>query len=111
VIPLEIDEQQKLIQYLTLKKLPYAAIPNGTNIKSKQGRTKAKKEGLQKGFPDMVVFLKDSILFVEMKRVKNSTTSPDQIKWNEIINQYSYANAIISKGAGEAIEYIERYNR
>lgn len=63
-----------------------------------------KKEGVKKGVPDLVVFLPNKILFVEMKRQKGSATSLEQKEWCEHLNTYPYIEAVICKGAVEAIE-------
>jgi hypothetical protein len=110
-VPLEIQEQQAYIQWLDLKKIKYFAVPNvvtlASTLKTIQQKVNfwrmRKNEGVKKGAPDLVVFLPNIILFVEMKRQELSDTSDEQIKWYEIINNYPYAIAIISKGANAAI--------
>jgi len=126
----EHDEQVLLCKYLDFKKLPYFAIPNGFPISIFIGKLKGfnvanwiiekvkicvfsiikkmKTEGMQNGISDIAVFLPDFILFIEMKKVKGGTLSPDQKKWIEIINKYSYSKAIVCHGFEEAREYIER---
>jgi len=92
--PTELAEQHAFVQWLDLKKLKYFAVPNEvkfvSKIKSKIGRINffkdRKKEGIKKGVPDLVVFLNDRILFIEMKRVKGSTTSDEQKQLRPMTN-------------------------
>jgi hypothetical protein len=59
----------------------FAAVPNGTNIRSYAGRTKVKKEGLHKGFPDAVIvgmgLNAGMVAFYECKA--KGSLRPDQI--------------------------------
>jgi len=115
--PTELAEQHAFVQWLDLKKLKYFAVPNEvkfvSKIKSKIGRINffkdRKKEGIKKGVPDLVVFLPNCILFVEMKRVKGSTTSDEQRQWVELINGYSYAKSAICNGADAAIQFTGKH--
>lgn len=110
--PLEDAEQKAYIDWLELKKIKYFAVPNITKTISYLSKLQKikfwqqrKKEGVKKGVPDLVVFLPNCILFVEMKRVKGSTTSDEQKQWIELINGYSYAKSAICNGADAAIQF------
>jgi hypothetical protein len=66
-----------------------------------------KQQGTSKGFPDYVVALPGvGVVYIELKRVRGSATSPDQKSWIEVINKCPGAEAMIAKGAGEAIAFI-----
>jgi len=113
-IPLEKDEQKELVKILRKKRLMYFSISN-ENLMSYLGRTTAarimkelKAMGLAPGFPDMGVLLQHKILFIEMKRVKGSSTSDKQKIWNKVLDALPYASAYICKGADEAREVIEK---
>ena len=108
IIPSEHDEQVTFCQWLTLKRIPHFAVPNGSN-KSKTARGIFKAEGLKSGVPDMACFLPKKIVFVEMKRRKGGTVSPEQKEWNKIINGFEYAEAHICKGFEEAKTVIQKY--
>ena len=108
----EHQEQVLLCKYLDWKKLPYCAVPNGIFLKDRnslfQIMNKMKAEGLKKGFPDMVVFLPEKILFIEMKKKKGGTVSPEQQTWYKIINSYDYAASYICNGFEVAKSVIEK---
>ena len=113
--PLEDAEQYLYTQWLDLKKIPYFAVPNVTQlvmyIKSKIGKIKfwekRKKEGVKKGVPDLVVFLPNKILFVEMKRVKGSRVSNEQNEWIDLLNKYDYCVASVCYGGEDAITHTK----
>lgn len=116
IIPSEHAEQSKVISYCKIKKIPVFAIPNGTYLngtrlqRAKQ-MNKLKAEGLSKGVPDLFIpvpFNKKHGLFIEMKRIKGSSTSAEQKAWIHDLN-YSGYEAVICKGGAEAIEKIEEY--
>ena len=109
----EADEQRAFITYLQAKGFPYCAIPNA-NAMSFINRAlavkimaKMKAQGLQKGFPDLIVFLPSCIAFVEMKRAKGGVASEEQKDWINLINGYPYAFGAICKGAKEARSFID----
>lgn len=86
------------------------AIPNGSN-KSPASAMKFKREGLRSGVMDLM--LATSIhtlngLFVEMKRVRGSTTSPEQLQMAELFREQGY-RVVLCKGADEAIAAIKNY--
>lgn len=108
----EHEEQSVVVQYLKLKKIPYYAVPNGSFLAGDKMRrvrqmARLKKEGLQTGVPDLVVLLPSKALYIEMKRTKGSTTSKEQKEWIVLLNCLSYCEAVICKGAKEAIECIK----
>ena len=111
--PLEEDEQKVLVQYLRLKKIFHFA-PMNENKHSFSNRglamkleAKAKSMGKVSGTPDLIVMLDNKMLFIELKRVKGSTTSKAQKEFINKANQYPYAIAKVCKGAKEAIAFIE----
>ena len=115
-IPLEIEEQKMYTDWLDMNNIMYFAVPNVVTL-AKNLRTVGqkvnfwrmrKKEGIKKGVPDLVVFLPDQILFVEMKRQKRSYPSDEQKKWIENINLFGYAYAQVTKGGQQAIELTNR---
>lgn len=106
--PKERDEQILVCKYLDLKKIPYFAIPNGgSRNKIEAGRMK--QEGVKAGVSDLCVLLPEKVLFIEMKRVKGSSTSKEQKAWIELFNSYPHIEAKVCKGAVEAYEFIESH--
>jgi hypothetical protein len=95
--------QVSCCKYLeTLKKLnqiiEYFAVPNGTVYGAKNNivyGAKMKREGVKAGVSDLVVILKQKILFIELKFGKNKQTDSQKefenniLKGNQDIMQYS----------------------
>lgn len=117
MIPSEHEEQSTVIRYCDIKKIPVFAIPNANALSSQnkqmaiRNMAKMKREGLRKGIPDLFIpVAKDNYhgLFIEMKRIKGSTTSKEQKDWIEKLNNNGY-KAIVCKGSKVAIEEIEKY--
>ncbi|MCW8932201.1 MAG: VRR-NUC domain-containing protein [Gammaproteobacteria bacterium] len=117
-------EQQKLVQWLKIKKLFYFAIPNGaflsgTPLQRAKQMARLKSAGLVVGASDIVVMLPNKILFIELKRPKkilksgklstsNSTVSLEQKKFLQaIVDNFEYAEATVCYGFNEAREFIE----
>lgn len=118
-VPLEEDEQIAFVQWCHLNNI--VVHHSGNEIGGSTGAMKAraikmKKMGTSKGFPDLLVFvpvygITDRVdcyqmCAVEMKRKKNSTTSPEQKEWLKIL-QSAGALCKVCKGADEAIKFIE----
>jgi hypothetical protein len=92
------------------------AIPNGTHIKSHQGRAKAKAEGLKKGVPDLFLPVANHDfhgLFIEMKKPKDDKSpagkpTKEQLQWIEDLSNEGYM-AVICVGVDAAIDTIKAY--
>ena len=107
VIPTEHDEQVTVVQWLMRqhKDILFFAIPNG-GLRSKRTAINLKAEGVRKGVPDMMI--PALFLFVEMKRQKGGTVSPEQKSWLEYLKSCGY-RCEVCRGADDAIEVISRY--
>ena len=121
--PKEDEEQKALVEWLTAKRIMHFA-PMNENKGSFANReafyrieAKAKKMGKINGVSDIVVFLPNKILFIELKRSKkilkngslsksNSTVSDAQYDFMNKVNKFDYAEATICYGCKEAIEFI-----
>ena len=115
-IPSEHHEQVIVVCYCRAKRVPIFAIPNGTYLngtalqRAKQ-MNNLKAEGLKIGVPDLfvpVVNKEFAGLFIEMKRIKNSKVSKEQLEWIDLLNKQGY-KAVICNGSSEAIKTIEEY--
>lgn len=113
--PLEETEQKAFIQWLRLNNIFHFA-PMNENIFSFIDRqlavklqAKAKSMGALKGASDTVVFTKNKILFIELKRIKGSKVSDEQVEFGKQVNKYDYASYHICNGYLEAITTVERY--
>ena len=122
-LPTESIEQQKLIQWLKVKKIFHFAVPNGSVLKgtplqrAKQMQ-RLKNEGLLVGVSDIVVMLPNKILFIELKRARKTLTSGklsishtkvsgEQKSFMKRVNEFDYADAYIAYGANEAMQIIQ----
>lgn len=79
------------------------AIPNG-GMRSKAVAMKLKIEGVMRGVPDL--FIPSLRLFVEMKKQKGFTVSPEQQDWIDYLNTVGYT-AQVCAGKDEAIKLVE----
>ena len=126
----EETEQKKLVQYLRAKNIFHFAPLNENNQSFMNRNTairieaKAKAMGKMNGVSDIIVMLKGSILFIELKRAKkrlrngklstsNTKVSEAQKSFISTINDNfgNYAYAKVCYGADEAISVIEDINK
>ena len=117
-IPLETTEQSIFVQRMNLisrkYNFRYFAVPNGSIHRNTNGKTnygqiaKLKAEGQKEGVPDLVILKDGKTLFIEMKRLKNSITSPEQTDWNKWLNENKFT-ADICKGASNAYNVLFKW--
>ena len=112
--PLEHEEQAAVVQwfdlqYPQLSRLLFA-IPNGAN-KSIAAAMKFKREGLRAGFPDLGLAVGRrgyKGMFMEMKRVKGSFVTPEQLQYiHELSEQGFYV--CVGYGFDDARKRIDWY--
>jgi len=124
LIPLEDEEQKAFVGLLRIKKLLHFSLANGAVLSGNaQQRArqmkKLKATGLLTGASDIVVLIKDKILFIEMKRrpkklksgklsVSHTQVSKEQKEFIKSVNTYGYAEAIVCYGAKQAIEFVNK---
>ena len=108
-VPTEESEQVTFVQWLKIKRIAHAHVPN-EGRHAVQYMKKQKAQGLSAGFPDMLIFLPNGLLCIEMKRRKKSLTklSDKQSDWIDTINCYDYSKAIVAYGAEMAIEIVTK---
>lgn len=115
-IPTESAEQQLLFQWARMQSGKYPElmllyhIPNEGKRSHKTG-ARLKAEGLKTGVPDICLPVARGGhhgLYIELKRVKNSRVTEDQMRWLEDLARQGYV-AAVCRGADEAIELITRY--
>lgn len=122
--PIEDEECFTFHGWLELHNIPHTHIPNenaGSQDPKERRRMmlrmkKLLKMGLSKGFWDYEIFLPVfdcdgkvatyEIIFVEMKRLKGSTTSREQLDWGKIYEK-AYIKHKVCKGAEEAIKFVK----
>lgn len=105
ICPLEHDEQVAFVTFFErlYPQVRILAIPNGTRA-GIRAAIKAKKEGVKKGVPDL--YIPEWKVWVEMKRRKGSSTSPEQKDWHEYLKSIG-DHVILAKGFDDAIEQIK----
>ena len=106
-IPTEHEEQREVVRWFrqTWPGVRIHAIPNGgARSKATAGRLKA--EGVVSGVPDL--FVPAWRLWVEMKRTKGGSLSPEQKDWITYLQEVGYC-AIVCKGAEDAKRQISAF--
>jgi len=114
--PLEYDDQCTLVEWMEVKDLKFTAIPNSTWTKSANQKRRNKKSGLRAGFPDLVIIIpqersktgKGEVIFLEMKRLRGSTTKKEQKEWYKALSEAGQ-HVFIAKGVDMAIEILEDF--
>lgn len=108
IIPTEHQEQVLLVNWLRLQhpSIRFFAIPNGIRSSIKQA-IKVKKEGVSSGVPDL--YFPKWKLWIEMKRQKNSTTSPEQKGWHHYLVEECGDTVYVCKGFVHAKECISSF--
>ena len=107
-IPTEAQEATTLVAYLRLRGFKFTHVSNetGAGNNAKWQGIRNKRQGLSKGFPDYLVIVDDKLVAIELKRLKRSRTTPEQLDWLKALSRTG-AHAIVAHGAKEAIDYIE----
>ena len=104
--PSEHSEQVALVRYLTMRRIPFAAIPNGGK-RDKVTACQLKAEGVALGFPDLIIFLDGLTLALELKVRTGGVVSPEQKEWLAFFSARPGWAAMVCRGAQEAIKFIE----
>ncbi len=116
LIASEDSEHRVLISWLRIMGIPHHHSVNEMWTSSYKQKRRNKAMGQAKGFPDLIIAIpqklaindKGIVLAVELKRLKGSVTSPEQLYWVELFNETGVP-AKIAKGAQEAMEFIGQY--
>lgn len=105
--PTEAQEGAALVAYLRIRGHMFTHIPNetGGSPEARRRAIRMKQQGTSKGFPDYLIITKAGLVAVELKRVKGSKVSPEQIAWVKALGDCG-VTARICKGAEEAIAFI-----
>jgi len=112
LIPTEDEECLALVDYLELLKsmgkiVVFTHTANETYTKSWKQKARNTAQGVRAGVPDYVIVTLKRVLFLEMKRTKNSSTSSFQKGWNKSINATENGRAAICHGFDEAKEWLD----
>lgn len=105
VVPSEAFEQQQLVEWLDGRGLKYSSIPNA--IPSQALRLKHARQGLRPGLPDLLVIVKNKVVWIELKRCKpaQSRLSDAQKVWITALRNAGCV-AQVCYGAEEAKQFI-----
>lgn len=115
-IPTESVEQQALFKWANMARGKWPElellyhVPN-EGKRSYKTAARLKAEGLKSGVPDICLPVPRGGhhgLYIELKRVKNSRVTQDQLDWIEALIAQGYV-AAVCRGCDEAIELITRY--
>ncbi len=113
LIPTEHDEAVALAEYLEILQKQgrielYSHLPHETFTRNWGTKMRNRREGVKKGVPDYIVVLKHHVLFIELKRIKQSTVSLEQKAWiTSLINKKTLVH--IAYGFEDAKEKLGVY--
>jgi hypothetical protein len=102
-LPSEHQEQVAVVQWLRRRGLIFFAVPNGAKMGAREG-SKMKKEGMQKGIPDLLIL--NPPIALEMKRREGGRLSPEQEEWGRVFESLGWS-WVVGYGAKDAIQKIE----
>jgi hypothetical protein len=107
-IPTEHEEQRELVRWFrqSWPNVRIFAIPNG-GARSKATAARLKAEGVSSGVPDL--FVPAWRLWVEMKRTKGGSLSPEQKDWIKYLESVGFC-CIVGKGAEDAKRQISAFS-
>ena len=116
LVPTESEEQQALFRFCAVEMQRYPELDMLVHIPNEGKRTQStggrlKKEGLRKGFPDLMLCTPHcgyAGLVIELKRKKGSKISEEQKEWIRKLNYQCYA-AVFCYGWEEAWNVIKAY--
>ena len=109
--PLEAEEQKTFVEYLKLRKIKHSAIPNSTFTRSWKQKMNNKLMGVNAGLPDLLLIIKDRVVFIEMKRAKGGRISNEQELWINCLNKCDGVNAYVCYSCDEAINLVEELTK
>lgn len=115
--PSEYDEQVAFVRWLTQQGYKFTAIPNSTKTSYSQC-AKNTATGLRAGLPDMLVIVKNSVVWIEMKKIDRKPkrggmggVSIEQKEWIDALNECIGCSAHVCYGFKEAKELIEKLDK
>lgn len=122
-VPLESEEAHTLVAWMRVQGLRFHHSPGetGHTPEAKRRAIRVKREGTSKGFPDYIVLIPPErsvngqgfTLYIELKRKKGGTISPEQREWIDAINALEVVPVAvyIARGADQAIDIIGKHLR
>lgn len=117
IVPSEHDEQVAFVEWLEVNGYKFSAIPNATWTSFSQQK-KNKAEGVRPGLPDLLVIVKNHLVWIEMKRSDlkpkrggKGGLSKHQIGWIEALNGCANCQAYVCYGYTEAVNTVQSLAR
>jgi len=112
----EDDEQKAFIQWLTIKNIFFFSVPNGAVLKGNamqraRQMNQLKASGFRNGVADVIVMIKDKVLFIEMKKKKGGRQSESQKQFEKDVSVFDYCEYFVANGSKEAIEIVSEINK
>jgi len=109
----EAAEQEALVQWLALHKIPCFAAPSSFFSGRRDGNfygmlNKLKAAGWSKGFVDIIIFLPGKTLYIEMKRSDGGTVSKEQREWHKTLKDTGNS-VYVCKGFNGAVDCIKQH--
>ncbi|MBP9698116.1 MAG: VRR-NUC domain-containing protein [Candidatus Moranbacteria bacterium] len=110
VVPSERDEQIAFVEWLRINRYVFTSIPNSAQRTARYAQM-MKQEGLNPGLPDLLIIVKNQLVWIEMKKSiyknrKNGGLSESQIEWHEALNKCANTQVFVCYGDLEAREVI-----
>jgi hypothetical protein len=110
----EDTEQSNLVIWLNLKKIVFTSVPNESKRSIVYG-AKLKRMGLQKGFPDLLIFTRSKLLkkydyvgiAIEMKSLKGRIR-PEQHIWLNNLSAEKWLTQVCF-GMNDAVDFLETW--
>ena len=104
------DEEQKLfVEWLEYQNIKFSALPMSTFTKSWAVKNRNKAMGVRAGVPDLMLIIKNILIFIEMKRTKGGQVSEYQKEWIDRLNKCDGVSAYVCYGFDEAKKVVEKY--
>lgn len=110
LIPLEAQEQVKVVTYCRNRGIPIFSVPNGGKRNFNEA-IRLKQQGCSPGIPDLIIPCSKQgyhSLYIELKRKVGGHLSDAQAYWLEELTRQGML-ALVCKGADEAIDVINKY--
>lgn len=111
----EKEEQKYFVEYCKLNNIKCVHIPNGMYLGHLSYKAAyvnmLKSQGMQSGFPDLIVLCKNDkyhLLFLEFKKTKGGHVSDKQKEWIEWLNNHGYCAKVV-KGCTDAVNILKLY--
>lgn len=106
IVPTEAQEGYTFVAFLRLHGYTFTHIANETGSNGRFQGIRNKRQGTSKGFPDYFIICRNKRpITVELKRLKGSSTSPEQKAWIAALNEAGIPSEVC-KGAKAAIEFV-----